>query len=236
MSKNNSESINEAVSNNSVISSIQNKQVSDIDNMRVIASIQKAFTPREFQLEKGKTPAVVYITSYVPFTQSQFDNIKNMKKQWGCNVIIGAVSNKNRVPGKKFHLSDELVNAQMKTIQEFNRDIVEGFMMLDSWSILEIFEFCRPKYEPIAVITDMYKKSELALQLFFEEEIMSKRLDVEDRFNVGEMENKDALPALRAIEDENFSSFNELVHAPIKNYYNNIVNEYKLWSGAILKQ
>ena len=56
---------------------------------------------------------------------------------------------------------------------------------------------------------------------------MSKRLNVEDSFNIGEMENKDALTALRSIEDENFSMFNELVHSPVKNYYNNIINEFR---------
>jgi hypothetical protein len=228
--------LNEALSPNIAINSVKDRQPSDIDNMRVISSIQRAFTPRELELEKGQTQCVIYLTNYLPFTQSQLDNIANMKKQWQCNIVLAAVSNKYKLPGKKFFLSDELVNAQMQTIQEFNRDNIDGFIMLDSWSLLEIFEFCRPKYEPIAVITDMSKKSELALQLFFEEEVMSKRIGVEDNFNVGEMENKDALIALRSIEDENFSSFNELVPPPVRNYYNNIINEYKLWSGAILKQ
>jgi len=228
--------LNEAVSSNITINSIKDRQPSDIDNMRVISSIQKAFTPRELELEKGKIHCVIYLTNYMPFTQCQLDNIVNIKKQWGCNVILAAISNKYKVTAKKFYLSDELVNAQMKNIQETNRDTIDGYIMLDSWSLLEIFEFCRPKFEPIAIITDSYKKAELALQLFFEEEIMSKRINVEDNFNIGEMDIKDGLAALRSIEDENFSLFNELVPAAVRNFYNNIINEYKLWSGSILKQ
>lgn len=227
--------LNEEKNSNIVISSIRDRQPSDIDNMRVISSIQKAFKPRELKLEPGAKQCVIYLTSYVPFTQAQLDNISNMKKQWNCNIILAAVSSKYKLNGNKFFLSDELVNAQMSSVQKFNSDIIDGFIMLDSWSLLEIFEYCRPKYEPIAVITDMGKKAEIALQLFFEEEIMNKRIDVNDNFNVGEMENKDALMALRSIEDENFSLFNELVPQPVKNYYNNIVNEYKLWNGSVLK-
>jgi len=228
--------LNEAATGNITVNSVKDRQPSDIDNMRVISSIQRAFTPRTFELEKGKTECVIYLTNYIPFTQAQLDNVNNMKKQWNCNVVLAAVSNSFKIEGNKFRLSDELVTAQMKTVQEFNSENIDGFIMLDSWSLLEIFEFCRPKYEPIAVITDMGKKSELALQLFFEEEVMRKRISVDDNFNIGEMENKDALSSLRSIEDENFSLFNELVPSPVKNYYNNIVNEYKLWSGAVLKQ
>jgi len=227
--------INESTSSNIMINSVKDRQPSDIDNMRVISSIQRAFTPRESILEKGNTNCVIYLTTYLPFTQSQLDNIINIKKQWQCNIILASVSNTYKMDGSKFYLSDEIVNAQMKTIQFHNKDIIDGFIMLDSHSLLEIFEFCRPKFEPIALITDMGKKAEFALQLFFEEEIMSKRIGVDDAFNIGEMENKDALVALRSIEDENFSLFNELVPPPVRNYYNNIINEYKLWSGAIIK-
>lgn len=226
--------LNEAETNIS-INAIRQRQPSDIDGMRVISSIQRAFRPMEDETEKSLNPCVVYLTEYRPFTLSQLENVRNMTKQWGCDVILAAVSRSKKRAGSKFRVSDELVKAQMNTIRDFDKDLVAGYILLDSWSLLEVFEYCRPRFEPMAVITDMGKKSELGLQLFFEEEVMGKRLNVDPNFNIGEMENKDELPVIRSIEDENFSNFSELVPPYIKRFYNLIVNEYKLWDGQIIR-
>ena len=105
-------------------------------------------------------------------------------------------------------------------------------MMLNSWSLKEIFEFCRTHYEPLIIFTDKGKKSELALQLFYEEEVMGGTLNVLPEFNIGEMENKDALPALRMIEDGNGSGFMEITPGSVHNFYDQIINEYRTWEGA----
>lgn len=229
-------SLNESVSENISIDAIRNRQSSDIDSMRVISSIQRAFRPANELPEKSTTPCVVYLTNFMPFTNSQLNNIRNMNKQWSCNVVICSASDKKKMRGNKFGVSDELLRAQMKTIRDFEKELVCGYILLESRSLQEIYEYCRPRFEPIALITDMGKKSEMGLQLYFEEEIMGKRLNVEDNFNIGEMENQDELMALRSIEDENFSNFSELVPPYIKNFYNNFVNEYKIWDGKILNQ
>ena len=96
-------------------------------------------------------------------------------------------------------------------------------------------EYCRPDYEPVVIITDQGKKSEMTLQLFFEEEIMGGRINVTDKFNIGELENEDRLAAFRAIEDNNYSLFNELTPHSIHNLMDNVFSEYRLWSGQIIK-
>ena len=109
-------------------------------------------------------------------------------------------------------------------------------MMLESLSLREIFQFCRPHYEPLIIFTDKGKKSELTLQLFYEEEVMGGKINTLDEFNIGEMENKDALAAARAVEDGNGSYFMELTPKPIHNFYDQIINEYRTWDGATINQ
>jgi len=148
---------------------------------------------------------------------------------------VFAVSNKYKMEGKEFHASDDLIRAQMQALLNDNNQLIPGFGLLVSWSLTEIFEFCRPDYEPVVVITDKGKKSEMTLQLYFEEEIMGGRINVEDKFNIGELENEDRLSAFRAIEDNNYSLFNELTPKPIHNLLDQMFSEYRLWSGQILK-
>jgi len=50
------------------------------------------------------------------------------------------------------------------------------------------------------------------------------------------MENNDAKPAHRSIEDGNGSLFIELTPKAIHNFYDSIINEYRTWEGAIITQ
>ena len=109
-------------------------------------------------------------------------------------------------------------------------------MILDRWSLKEIFEFCRPHFEPLIIFTDKGKNSELSLQLFYEEEVMGGKINTLDEFNIGEMENKDALAAARAVEDGNGSYFMELTPKPVHNFYDQVINEYRTWEGAEIAQ
>jgi len=216
---------------NVVIKEMKRREYTDIDNMRVIASIQKAFEPAILDVTKGQTRAVVYITSCQPFTQSQLDNIESINRTWKCPVILASVSNKRHARGDNFHFSDELVLAQLKAIASAYKQIVPSYFMVDSWSLSEIFEFCRPHYEPIAVITDTGKKSQYAIQLFFEDEVMGGRIGVEQDFNIGEMENKDALYAYRAIEDKMVVKFKDLTPSPIWGLFDTMISEYLTWTS-----
>jgi len=227
--------INEARSENIVVDAFKKRNPTDIDNMRVIASIQKTFEPRIRDVARGSKPCAVYITTFEPFTVSQMTNVMRIHDMWKCPIILCAVSNEHKIEGKDFHPSDDLMKAQMQALINENNALIPGSALLVSWSIHEIFEYCRPEFEPIVIITDAGKKSEMTLQLFFEEEVMGGRLSVEDKFNVGELENEDRLTSFRAIEDTNFSLFSELVPHPILNLWNNILGEYRLWSGQILK-
>lgn len=226
--------INEARSENIVIDALSKRNPSDVDNMRVIASIQKAFEPAILNIEKGNEKVVVYITECQPFTNSQVENILAINRTWRCPVILVSISNERRITGKRFHLSDVIVKAQLNSVAIFNREIIPAYFMIDNWNLLEIFEYCRPKYEPITIITDKGKKSNFAIQLYFEDEVMGGRIGVEQNFNIGEMEVKEQLEAFRAIEDNLFIKFKESTPQPIWGLYDSMQAEYRTWSGAII--
>jgi len=227
--------LNEARSDNIVISAIKRRTPNDVDNMRVISSIQKAFEPRIRDVDRGAQKCAVYLTTFEPFTNAQMTNAMRMRDMWNCPVVLCTVSNEYKIKGKQFHASDELKRAQMEALINYDNKLFSGYALLDSWNIVEIFEYCRPEYEPVVIITDTKNKSEMTLRLFFEEEVMGGRINVEDNFNVGELENEDRLSAFRAIEDNNYSLFMELTPSPIHNIYNQIFSEYRLWSGQIIK-
>lgn len=232
---NDAELLTESRSDNIVINAVKRRSPSDIDNMRVIASIQKAFEPKIRDVNRGAKPCAVYLTTFEPFTNAQMTNVQRIHDMWNCPVIIMGISNEYKVEGKDFHASDELMKAQMQVLMNSDNALIPGFALLTSWNITEIFEYCRPEFEPMVVITDQGKKAELTLQLFLEEEIMGGRINVEDKFNIGELENEDRLSAFRAIEDNNYSLFRELTPPPIHNVMEMVFSEYRLWSGQVLK-
>ena len=231
----NENTITEARSDNVVIDSIINRKNSDVDNMRVIASIQKAFEPTIIDIKRGKEKCVVYLTECQPFTNAQMENLYAINRTWKCPVILGSISNERRIEGVKFHLSDNIVKAQLDAVAIYNKEIIPAYFMIEGWDLNGLFEYCRPKYEPIALITDSGKKSDLAIQLYFEDEVMGGRINVEQNFNIGEMENKDQLPAFRAIEDHLYIKMKDLTPQPIHGLWDSMTSEYKTWSGEIIK-
>lgn len=226
--------LNESRSDNVVIDVMNARQATDIDNMRVIASVQKAFEPAMMDVKRGAEKAVIYVTTCQPFTNSQIENIEAMNRNWKVPVILASMSNVRKLKGEKFHFSDELVRAQLKAIAIFKKEIVPSYFMLDSWNLTELFEFCRPQYEPIAVITDQGKKSQYAIQLYFEDEVMGGRIGVEKEFNIGEMDNKYQLPAFRTIEDNVISRFKEITPPPIWGLFDSMYGEYRTWNGQFI--
>ena len=225
----------EARSENIVVDAFKKRNPTDVDNMRVIASIQKAFEPRIRDVVRGAKPCAVYITTFEPFTNSQMQNVHRIHDMWNAPVILFGVSNEYKVEGKDFHASDDLMKAQMQSLINADNSLIPGSGLIVSWNLTEIFEYCRPNYEPIVLITDKGKKSEMTLQLFFEEEIMGGRISVTDKFNIGELENEDRLTGFRSIEDNNYVLFKELTPVPIHNVMDQVFSEYRLWSGAIIK-
>lgn len=221
---------------NVVIDAMNKRRPSDVDNMRVISSIQKAFEPSLLEFEKGKEKAVVYITECQPFSISQMENVLAINRTWKCPVILGALSNKRRVRGQKFHFSDVIIKSQLDAIAVFNKGIIPAYFMLESWDLTEIFQYVRPKYEPIAIITDKGKKSEFAIQLYFEDEVMGGRISVDPNFNIGEMDCANQLQAFRGIEDNLFNVFKEYTPQPIWGLFNSMMAEYKTWAGEVLPQ
>lgn len=228
--------LNERFSHNVTVKALKRRIPNDVDNMRVIASIQRAFNPPTYNIPQGKRKVAIYLTSYKPFTSAQMRNIEQMHNQWNVPVVLAAVSYKRELKGSDFHISDDVVLSQMKSLSNFNKVLIPSYMMLSTWSLKEIFQFARPHYEPLIVFTDLGKQSEMALQVFFEEEIMGGKINVLDEFNIGEMANKEAISAYRAIEDGNGAAFMEQTPRCIHNFYDNIINEYRTWEGAVVTQ
>lgn len=226
--------IDESRSDNVVINKMKDSYIpSDIDNMRVISSIQRSFEPSNYLIENGQVECIVYLTTLNPFTNSQLDNIKKLKSKWSLPVIVASIKNDHKISGKNFNISDELVKSQLTFLSYDNE--IENFIILNKLSLEDIFYECRPNYEPVLLITDENKKGDMALQLFFEEEIMGKRLNVKETFNIGEMPNEEKLLVLRAIEDNLIIELKKLTPRSIHNVLDQIVNEYRLWSGQIIK-
>lgn len=226
--------INEVRSDNVVIGAMTHRQLSDVDNMRVIASVQKAFEPAMLDVVKGKEKVVVYITECRPFTTSQVENIRSMNRNWKCPVVIGAVSNERRMKGDKFLFTDDLIKAQLDAVAIENKDVIPAYFLMESWSLTELFQYLRPKFEPIALITDTGKKSQFAIQLYFEDEVMGGRIGVEKDFNIGEMDNKDQLPAFRAVEDKLVVKFKEVTPPSVWGLFDSMSSEYRTWSGQFI--
>jgi len=228
--------LNESRSKNVAVKALKRRQPNDIDNMRVIASVQNAFLPQQRNLAQGEQNVAIYLTSFQPFTNAQMTNIEQIHSQWNVPVILAAVGSERELRGRDFHPSDEIVKLQMSALSNFNKALIPSFMLLNSWSLKEIFRFARPHYEPLLIMTDAGKKSEMALQLFYEEEIMGGRLNALEELNLGEMENKDKSPGYRAIEDGNGSLFMEITPKAVHNSYDTLINEYRTWEGAIIQQ
>lgn len=225
----------EVRSENIVVDAFKKRNPTDVDNMRVIASIQKAFEPKMRDIIKGAKPCAIYVTTFSPFTTAQMENINRINSMWNCPVVLFAISNSYLIEGKEFHPTDALVKAQMQALINENSQLIAAYGLLNSWSLTEMFEYCRPDYEPIVIITDKGKKSEITLQLFLEEEIMGSRLNVDPKFNVGELDNELHLKCIRAIEDNHATVLLELTPHAIHNLLNNIFSEYRIWNGQMLK-
>jgi hypothetical protein len=232
----NESTIEESVSDNVAVKAVSDKIRTDVDTMRIISSIQKAFNPKAPKIIKGREKCVIYLTDPQPFTNSQKENIEYLHRTWKVPVIVGFVQSIKRQEGEKFILSDSLKRAQIEAFCDFSKSICPSFFSIESWDISEIFQYARPKYEPLGIVVDKEKKSELALQLYFEEEVMGGRLGVEENFNIGEMDVRDALPAFRSIEDNLFYTFKDLCPQPIWGFFDLMVSEYKEWNGSVPSQ
>jgi len=228
------ETLDETKSDNIIVKELSKRKTTDIDNMRVIASIQAAFDPKAPKIDKGKSKCAVYVTDMRPFSNSQMENILSINKQYNLPVIIMAIGSKKSIKGDKFKFSDEILRGQMRSLSNFNKELIPAFSILDSWDLNEIFERCRPRFEPQLIVTDKNKSSDLIIQLYFEEEVMGKRINASNDFNIAEMDINDQLQAFRAIEDNDAPKFMELTPQAIHILYDNMSSEYRVWRGSIL--
>jgi hypothetical protein len=228
------QAINESRSENVVVKEVNKRKYSDIDNMRVIASIQSTFDTTSETVKRGNKPCAVYIIDPKPLTNSVKENIENIQRVWKMPVLLGSVQNKKRMKGDSFTFSDNIKKSQLEAFGDFNKERVPAFFMLDSYDLREMFEYLRPDWEPRVLITEKDRKADMVIQLYFEEEVMGGRLNVDEKFNIGEMEDRLKLTAYRAIEDDLFYSFKEVTPQSVWGLYDMMSSEYKTWAGKIL--
>jgi len=208
----------------------------DITTMSIISSIQNAFTTKAKSIKAGKIKSVIYLIDSNPITSEHINNIEKIYETYKIPIVLGTVLTDEKLDGNSFYISDDLKKAQIESIYNTHSDKIIGIFFLEDWSLKDIFEFCRPDYEPMVIITEPGAKSEIILQLFFEEEVMGKRLGVNDNFNIGEMENTTHNLLFRSIEDNDATKFKELTPAVIWNFYDKIFSEYNEWAGIVPKQ
>ncbi len=227
----------ESKSENIVIKTYNKKiKTDDLTTMSIISSIQSAFNTKAPTIKKGKTKCVVYLIDANPVTSDHINNINQIAETFNLPIIIGTFLTDNKLNGKGFHLSDELKKVQLQSILTTYSNKVSNIFFLEEWNLKDIFEYTRPEYEPVSIISEEGTKSELVLQLYFEEEIMGKRLGIDKNFNIGEMPNSIHNLVLRSIEDNNATNFKELTPMIIWNFYDTIIAEYKEWAGIVPKQ
>ena len=101
----------ESGSKNVTVRALKRRLPNDIDNMRIVSTVQKAFTVNSTPTARGSEKCAVYVTSFSPFTNSQMENVQRVSSQWNVPVLLASVKNVNRLPGEEFCPSDELVRA-----------------------------------------------------------------------------------------------------------------------------
>ena len=207
-----------------------------LTSISIISSIQNAFNTKAPTIKKGKTKAIVYLIDANPISTDHSNNLKIIFDTYKLPIIIGTVLTDNKFDGKRFILSDELKKVQIQSLYDDNVDKVGGIFYLDEWNLKDVFEYLRPEFEPMTIIMEEHTKAEFVLQLYFEEEVMGKRLGVDEKFNIGEMKNTLNNLILRSIEDEDAGKFKELTPSAIWGLYDSIVSEYKEWAGIVPKQ
>lgn len=222
----------EGENKNIVIDTVNKKLKSDIDNMRVIASIQKAFEAKNKDPERGEKKCVVYISNFSPLTRMQSENIQTLYRTWKAPVILAYPSNQKTIGGGIFRFSDELILSQLEAYSKNNLGHTAGAILLDDWGLRSLFLQLRPEWEPLAIITDKDRKADLVLQLYFEDEVMDDRINVLKDFNIGEMDVRDRLSSFRSIEDGLYYSFKEYTPEPIWNFFDLMSSEWRTWQGS----
>lgn len=221
---------------NVIIKDISTKrEITDIDNMKLIGSIHNTFDVKIKNNNTGLQQCILYVCDILTFTNSQLRNIEIFYNQFNLPVILLGLSFSKCVEGKRYFMSDNLIKAQLDILKE-TYPFIEKSMLLSEFNLKHIFEICRPEFEPVQMICDNNSLiSDFKNQLFFEDKVLGGRINTAEYFDIIYTENFDKHNALRALEDGNVLLFKNITPPVINNLFNVFLAEYKVWTGQILK-
>lgn len=211
----------------------ERRTASDMDNMKVISSMQLAFNTDSKEITKGAETVIVFVSNFSPLTVSEYVVMEQLHSQYNANIVLCHYNTSNSLTSEEYVISDNLVNAQMKSLVD-NVYFITDHIQLDNDSLTEIFSKCRPKYEPILMCCTNNSASDYINQLYFNEQIKGGKIGVFDNFNIIEQPNQDHITVRQIIENEDAVEFKNYTPKCIHWLWNNISNEYKIWMGSLL--
>lgn len=202
------------------------------DHLKVISSLQTAFTHREIQKKTGKKKVKVIIGNFDPFNSDHLRIAEKISEE-GKRVLFAHVSHvKIGYSNKKYQCSDNLVEKMLSSVTNSNKDIIAGYVVIPYHSIGKLFSTCRRNNcEPIELIVPEGTGPNYMSQLYMEEQVLCKRLYTDKDFEIKEMKIPLYTKVRRAIEDMDFTAFTKVTPEPIHGFWDNISSEYRTWAG-----
>lgn len=225
------------VDNNVVVDMVgEQRELDDLGNMKIIASIQQAFIGKlGGGATKGGENVIVFVSNFSPFSVSEYVLIEQLYNTYNIPIILCHYNTSNTISSDdKYVTSDNLVNAQMKSLVD-NIPFIISYVDIDDDSIETIFNKVRPTYEPLFLCTTNDSASDYINQLYFYEKVNGGKIGVMDNFNISNQPKGDELFIMQCIENEDAIKFKELTPKCIHWIWNNILNEYKIWLGCLIK-
>lgn len=227
-------SIYESQSDNALVNNIGDRRTSsDMDSMKVISSMQLAFNTESKEIDNGIESVIVFVSKFNPISTSEYVLMEQLHNQYNANIVLCHYNTSNSLSSDVYIISDNLVNAQMKSLVDNVHFIIDS-ISLDNDSLTEIFKKCRPKYEPMLMCCTNNSSSDYINQLYFNEQVKGGNIGVMDSFNIIEQENGDEITIMQIIETEDAVEFKNYTPKCTHWLWNNISNEYKIWLGSIL--
>jgi hypothetical protein len=202
------------------------------DPLKVMSSLQLAFTHRTIKKKIGKKKVKVIVGDFNPFNS---DHLRIAKKVYveGSKILFAHISHLNiGYSNVKYECSDQLVEKMLSRITTENPDLIAGHVVIPYHSVGKLFNTCRTHdCEPIELIVPEGTGPNYMSQLYMEEQVLGKRLYASKDFEIKEMKNAIYTDVRRAIEDMDFSSFTKVTPIAIHGFWDNITSEYREWAG-----
>ena len=147
------------------------------DHLKVISSLQLAFTHKPKQIKKGKQKVKVIIGDFNPFNSDHLRIAEKISEE-GKRVLFAHISHlKIGYSSKTYQCSDALVEKMLSSITTNHNEIIAGHIVLPYHSIIKLFNVCRRNgCEPVELIVPEGTGPNYMSQLYMEEQVLGKRL------------------------------------------------------------